>query len=223
MDREGALFFPDWTPGSQASRGLAVVSGLPPVSLSPGFKAEWLAVKDEHLYVGGLGKEWTTATGEVLNENPEWVKVVGCRGSVDHESWVSSYNALRAAAGLRPPGESRAHGGCAGAACSVSTLRARLLAALGLCFLLVGDWPGSGGCSCWACSWAYKPLSLFLQLTQTDALARPDRGHGGSGCPELWLFALVSDLVVCGGAWSPLGLGARQDAASPPRWLTLHP
>lgn len=69
-----------------------------------GFKAEWLAVKDEHLYVGGLGKEWTTATGEVLNENPEWVKVVGCRGSVDHESWVSSYNALRAAAGLRPPG-----------------------------------------------------------------------------------------------------------------------
>lgn len=199
MDREGALFFLDWTPGSQASRGLAVVSGLPPVSLSPGFKAEWLAVKDEHLYVGGLGKEWTTATGEVLNENPEWVKVVGCRGSVDHESWVSSYNALRAAAGIRPPGESRAHGGCAGAACSVSTLRARLLAALGLCFLLVGDWPGSGGCSCWACSWAYKPLSLSLQLTQTDALARPDRGHGGSGCPELWLFALVSDLVVCGG------------------------
>ena len=67
-------------------------------------------MKDEHLYVGGLGKEWTTATGEVLNENPEWVKVVGCRGSVDHENWVSSYNALRAAAGIRPPGESQAHG-----------------------------------------------------------------------------------------------------------------
>lgn len=73
-------------------------------TVGKGFKAEWLAVKDEHLYVGGLGKEWTTATGEVLNENPEWVKVVGCRGSVDHESWVSSYNALRAAAGIRPPG-----------------------------------------------------------------------------------------------------------------------
>lgn len=73
--------------------------------LAPGFKAEWLAVKDEHLYVGGLGKEWTTTTGEVMNENPEWVKVVGHRGSVDHENWVSSYNALRAAAGIRPPGE----------------------------------------------------------------------------------------------------------------------
>lgn len=79
------------------------VSGSPPVA--PGFKAEWLAVKDEHLYVGGLGKEWTTTTGEVMNENPEWVKVVGHRGSVDHENWVSSYNALRAAAGIRPPGK----------------------------------------------------------------------------------------------------------------------
>jgi soluble calcium-activated nucleotidase 1 len=79
------------------------VSDLPPVA--PGFKAEWLAVKDEHLYVGGLGKEWTTTTGEVMNENPEWVKVVGHRGSVDHENWVSSYNALRAAAGIRPPGK----------------------------------------------------------------------------------------------------------------------
>lgn len=73
--------------------------------VAPGFKAEWLAVKDEHLYVGGLGKEWTTTTGEVMNENPEWVKVVGHRGSVAHENWVASYNALRAAAGIRPPGK----------------------------------------------------------------------------------------------------------------------
>lgn len=73
-------------------------------TVGKGFKAEWMAVKDEHLYVGGLGKEWTTTAGEVLNENPEWVKVVGYRGSVRHENWVSSYNALRAAAGIRPPG-----------------------------------------------------------------------------------------------------------------------
>lgn len=73
-------------------------------TVEKGFKAEWLAVKDEHLYVGGLGKEWTTTTGDVVNENPEWVKVVGYKGSVDHENWVSNYNALRAAAGIRPPG-----------------------------------------------------------------------------------------------------------------------
>ncbi|XP_004460506.1 soluble calcium-activated nucleotidase 1 [Dasypus novemcinctus] len=73
-------------------------------TVGKGFKAEWLAVKDEQLYVGGLGKEWTTPTGEVLNEDPEWVKVVGRSGSVRHENWVSSYHALRAAAGIRAPG-----------------------------------------------------------------------------------------------------------------------
>ncbi|KAA0705171.1 Soluble calcium-activated nucleotidase 1 [Triplophysa tibetana] len=73
-------------------------------SLSKGFKAEWLAVKDEHLYVGGLGKEWTTATGEVLNNNPEWVKVVGFHGDVQHQDWILQYSGLRRAAGMSPPG-----------------------------------------------------------------------------------------------------------------------
>lgn len=73
-------------------------------SVSKGFKAEWLAVKDEHLYVGGLGKEWTTTSGEVVNNNPEWVKVVGYQGDVHHENWVPHYNSLRNAAGIEPPG-----------------------------------------------------------------------------------------------------------------------
>ncbi|XP_072240436.1 soluble calcium-activated nucleotidase 1b isoform X2 [Leuresthes tenuis] len=73
-------------------------------SVSKGFKAEWLAVKDEHLFVGGLGKEWTTTSGEVVNNNPEWVKVVGYNGDVEHENWVPYYNALRSAAGIEPPG-----------------------------------------------------------------------------------------------------------------------
>ncbi|XP_061080938.1 soluble calcium-activated nucleotidase 1 [Conger conger] len=73
-------------------------------SVSKGFKAEWLAVKDEHLYVGGLGKEWTTTTGEFVNDNPEWVKVVGFRGDVRHENWVPQYTSLREAAGIKPPG-----------------------------------------------------------------------------------------------------------------------
>uniref|UniRef100_A0A8D0GWW2 Soluble calcium-activated nucleotidase 1 n=1 Tax=Sphenodon punctatus TaxID=8508 RepID=A0A8D0GWW2_SPHPU len=73
-------------------------------TVGKGFKAEWLAVKDERLYVGGLGKEWTTATGQVLNQNPEWVKVVGYKGDVAHENWVANYDALREAAGIKPPG-----------------------------------------------------------------------------------------------------------------------
>uniref|UniRef100_A0A3Q0REB2 Soluble calcium-activated nucleotidase 1 n=1 Tax=Amphilophus citrinellus TaxID=61819 RepID=A0A3Q0REB2_AMPCI len=73
-------------------------------SVSKGFKAEWLAVKDEHLFVGGLGKEWTTTYGDVINNNPEWVKVVGVGGEVEHQNWVPHYNTLRSAAGIKPPG-----------------------------------------------------------------------------------------------------------------------
>ncbi|KAA0707363.1 Soluble calcium-activated nucleotidase 1 [Triplophysa tibetana] len=73
-------------------------------SVSKGFKAEWMAVKDERLYVGGLGKEWTTITGEFVNNNPEWVKVVGFHGDVEHENWVPHYNALKRSAGINPPG-----------------------------------------------------------------------------------------------------------------------
>lgn len=62
-------------------------------------------MKDEHLYVGGLGKEWTTTTGEFVNNNPEWVKVVGFRGDVQHENWVPKYKSLKSAAGIEPPGE----------------------------------------------------------------------------------------------------------------------
>ncbi|KAM8845901.1 soluble calcium-activated nucleotidase 1 isoform 4-T5 [Spinachia spinachia] len=74
-------------------------------SVAKGFKAEWMAVKDQHLYVGGLGKEWTTTEGEFVNNNPGWVKVVGFRGDVQHENWVPIYKSLKAAAGLQPPGE----------------------------------------------------------------------------------------------------------------------
>lgn len=73
-------------------------------SVAKGFKAEWLAVRDEHLYVGGLGKEWTTTSGEFVNNNPEWVKIVGYRGDIQHENWVPKYNFLKSAAGIKPPG-----------------------------------------------------------------------------------------------------------------------
>ena len=49
---------------------------------SNGFKCEWATVKDNELYVGGLGKEWTTPTGEVINFNPMYVKKVSPNGQV---------------------------------------------------------------------------------------------------------------------------------------------
>lgn len=98
-DRTGVVYRVD---GNRAVPWVILTDG--DGSVEKGFKAEWLAVRDEQLYVGGLGKEWTTTSGQVLNENPEWVKVIGLRGDVQHHSWVSNYNALRAAARIQPPG-----------------------------------------------------------------------------------------------------------------------
>lgn len=36
-------------------------------------QGEWMTVKDAHLYVGGLGKEWTNPQGEYINDHPMWV------------------------------------------------------------------------------------------------------------------------------------------------------
>ncbi|XP_022085021.1 soluble calcium-activated nucleotidase 1-like [Acanthaster planci] len=69
-----------------------------------GFKGEWMAVRDEMLFVGGLGKEWTTTSGELVNLNPQWVKVVSHQGAVRHFSWVKNYNAMRREAGYSYPG-----------------------------------------------------------------------------------------------------------------------
>lgn len=71
---------------------------------SKGFKCEWATVKDKHLYVGGLGKEWTTTTGEVVNLNPQWVKAIGPSGEVKHIDWHNNYNALRKVTGMNLPG-----------------------------------------------------------------------------------------------------------------------
>ncbi|XP_044758297.1 apyrase [Coccinella septempunctata] len=69
-----------------------------------GFKTEWAAVKNEKLYLGSMGKEWTTATGEFQNYNPMWIKVVHKNGAVKHVNWVDQYKNLRKVLGIEWPG-----------------------------------------------------------------------------------------------------------------------
>ena len=69
-----------------------------------GFKAEWSTVKGDKLIVGGLGKEWTTQTGEIVNHDPMWVKEVSCDGGVRHLDWRGHYEAVRASVGISWPG-----------------------------------------------------------------------------------------------------------------------
>lgn len=76
------------------------------LSFISGFKSEWATVKDKRMYVGGLGKEWTTVSGIVQNFNPQWVKSIGPNGDVIHLNWRDNYNKMRHACSTDYPGTS---------------------------------------------------------------------------------------------------------------------
>ncbi|CAH0563977.1 unnamed protein product [Brassicogethes aeneus] len=69
-----------------------------------GFKSEWATVKDEILYVGSMGKEWTTASGEYVNSNPQYIKTITTKGQVSHISWEDNYKRVRSILGISYPG-----------------------------------------------------------------------------------------------------------------------
>lgn len=73
--------------------------------LSIGFKSEWASVKEHRLYVGSVGKEWTTSGGELVNYNPMWIKTVSLSGQVSHIDWEVQYKTLRQAVGVEFPGK----------------------------------------------------------------------------------------------------------------------
>lgn len=68
-----------------------------------GFKAEWMTVKDSHLYVGGLGKEWADSHGKIYHRNPEYVKKISFTGSIEHINWAENFNKLRKETGYEYP------------------------------------------------------------------------------------------------------------------------
>lgn len=69
------------------------------------FKCEWLAVKDQHLYAGGFGKDWTTPDGTFINHDPQWVKRISVNGEINHLNWHSNYVKLMDKVGIKDPGE----------------------------------------------------------------------------------------------------------------------
>uniref|UniRef100_A0A183CHW1 EF-hand domain-containing protein n=1 Tax=Globodera pallida TaxID=36090 RepID=A0A183CHW1_GLOPA len=75
-----------------------------PGNVTKGFKGEWMTVRENKLYVGGLGKEWTTPNGDLLNYNPMYVKVITPSGVVTHVDWTWYYKALRLKVGYSFPG-----------------------------------------------------------------------------------------------------------------------
>jgi len=66
-----------------------------------GFKCEWMTVKDDELYIGSIGKEWTSLKGEFINDDPLWVHVIGANGSYRTESWAAHFNKINEIAGIK--------------------------------------------------------------------------------------------------------------------------
>lgn len=68
------------------------------------FKTEWATIKDDHLFVGGTGKEWTTAENVVLNEHMKWVKQIDQDGRIINVNWKYVYDKLREISNTSYPG-----------------------------------------------------------------------------------------------------------------------
>eukprot|EP01125_Pyxidicula_operculata_P019418 TRINITY_DN7047_c0_g2_i1.p1 TRINITY_DN7047_c0_g2~~TRINITY_DN7047_c0_g2_i1.p1 ORF type:complete len:348 (+),score=81.94 TRINITY_DN7047_c0_g2_i1:31-1074(+) len=71
---------------------------------SKGLKCEWMTVKDDKLYVGSIGKEWTTKEGVFIHNKLLWVKIVDTAGKVISEDWTDKYKSVKKILGITDPG-----------------------------------------------------------------------------------------------------------------------
>ncbi|XP_043279964.1 apyrase [Venturia canescens] len=71
---------------------------------SKGFKSEWATVKNQLLYVGSMGKEWTTSGGEFEHNKPMWIYVITPSGEKRSYDWTKNYKRLRQSLNIEFPG-----------------------------------------------------------------------------------------------------------------------
>jgi len=69
-----------------------------------GMKWEWASVKDNKLYMGSMGKEYTNPDGSVANTNNLWIAILSQTGELSREDWTDKYNFVRSALGASYPG-----------------------------------------------------------------------------------------------------------------------
>ncbi|EYC29452.1 hypothetical protein Y032_0006g2982 [Ancylostoma ceylanicum] len=75
-----------------------------PGNTTKGMKAEWLTIKDGLLYAGGHGREFQNDKGEVVSEDPMWIKIITRKGEVRSKNWNKVFTRIRDAAGYPLPG-----------------------------------------------------------------------------------------------------------------------
>lgn len=69
-----------------------------------GQKHEWATVKDDELYMGSVGKEFTDNDGNVIGDSNLWVAAMDVHGDVRREDWTSNFARVRDALDCKWPG-----------------------------------------------------------------------------------------------------------------------
>ena len=69
-----------------------------------GMKWEWATVKQNELYMGSMGKEYTRPDGSVLNRNNLWIGILNANGDLRREDWTERYKLVRQALNAWNPG-----------------------------------------------------------------------------------------------------------------------
>ncbi|PIC17712.1 hypothetical protein B9Z55_023858 [Caenorhabditis nigoni] len=68
------------------------------------FKGEWMTIRNDNLYLGSSGHEVVTATGEYINDDEMYIKVISPTGAMSTEDWTARFVKLRRAVGIHFPG-----------------------------------------------------------------------------------------------------------------------
>lgn len=63
-----------------------------------------MTVKDGKLWLGSIGKEWTTVNGDPIHDKLYWVKEISHDGTMLSHNWKDNFEAVRASVGALSPG-----------------------------------------------------------------------------------------------------------------------
>mmetsp|Transcript_56752 Transcript_56752/g.138044 ORF Transcript_56752/g.138044 Transcript_56752/m.138044 type:complete len:434 (+) Transcript_56752:510-1811(+) len=69
-----------------------------------GMKWEWATVKDDELWMGSMGKEYTKPDGSIANVNNLWVTIMDKYGQFRRVNWFDNFSYIRKVLGATSPG-----------------------------------------------------------------------------------------------------------------------
>jgi soluble calcium-activated nucleotidase 1 len=69
-----------------------------------GMKWEWSTIKNNELYLGSMGKEYTNPDGSIANTNNLWITIMNHHGEARRVDWKNNYDVVRHALNADPPG-----------------------------------------------------------------------------------------------------------------------